>query len=94
MLRILVRFVENLAQGCSRLGCQPGRFSLNTRKNVPSELVGFRSMESSVIWEPFCHRDSGCGGIWNIENLKSEDVTAQDVVCGWVKQDGHCFGYI
>ena len=77
---------------------------------MPRELVGFRlfgvihsvdlfschmhiSTESLVIWEQFCHRGF-CGGIWNIENLKSEDVTAQDVVCGLVKQDGHCFGHI
>ena len=52
------------------------------------------STESFVIWEPFCNRGFDWEGIWDIENLKGEDVTAQDVVCGLVKQDGHCFGHI
>ena len=52
------------------------------------------SMGCCVIWGPFCYRDFGWGGIWNIENLKSEDVTGQDVVCGLVKQDGYVFWFI
>ena len=52
------------------------------------------SMESLVIWDPCCHRGFDGGGKGDIENLKSEDVTAQDVVCGFVKQDRHCFGHI
>ena len=51
------------------------------------------SMDSVVHWETFGHRGFDWG-VWNIENLKSEDVTAQDVVCGLVKQDGYCFGRI
>ena len=52
------------------------------------------SIQFSMIWEQFCHRDFCSEGIWNIEILKSEDVTAEDVACGLVEQDGHCFGHI